>query len=166
MKKNFGRRGLQTSGRHTNDRYLNFSLGSEEFAIPLLAVREVIAMPEITPVPFSPPHFLGIMNLRGQIISIIDLRLKLNIKPKASSETAVIICHLSEVYLGVVVDAINQVIAPAPEELSEKPEMQTNKSSDYITRIYRSEDQQLIMLVDIAKALGVEDIVAASRHAA
>ena len=59
------------------DRYLSFNLGVEEYAVPLLAVREVIAMPEYTPVPYTPPYFLGIMNLRGQVISIMDLRQKL-----------------------------------------------------------------------------------------
>ena len=63
-------------------RYLSFSLGSEDYAIPLLSVKEVIAVPEITPIPFTPSHFLGIMNLRGQVISIIDLRSKLGIKTK------------------------------------------------------------------------------------
>jgi purine-binding chemotaxis protein CheW len=159
------RQSLSNSGRHIYDRYLNFSLGFEEFAIPLLDVREVIAMPEITPVPFSPSHFLGIMNLRGQIISIIDLRAKLGIKPNAGTETAVIICHIANVSLGVVVDAINQVIAPSPEELSEKPEMQTTRKSDYISKIYRA-NSKLIMLIDVAKALGVEDLLVASKAAA
>lgn len=61
----------------SSSRHLCFSLGEEEYAVPLSHVREVIELPDITPVPYMPQHYRGIMNLRGQILSIIDLRLKL-----------------------------------------------------------------------------------------
>lgn len=137
-------------------RYLSFSLGAEDYAVPLLSVREVIAIPEITPIPFTPPHFLGIMNLRGQVISIIDLRSKLGIKPKLNAETAVIICDLGTLCLGAVVDSINSVLAPEAKDVSGKPEIQSSKNSDYITGIYRKE-KQLIVFLDIAKSLSVDD---------
>jgi purine-binding chemotaxis protein CheW len=105
------------------------------------------------------------MNLRGQVISIIDLRAKLGIKPRPSDETAVIICDLAPICLGVVVDAIVQVIAPEPGEFSEKPELQTNRNSDYITRVYRREES-LVLLIDITKALGVGDLALASKSQA
>lgn len=153
----------QTSHIDTaNSRYLSFSLGQEEYATPLLAVREVIAMPEITPIPFTPPHFLGIMNLRGQVISVIDLRLKLGIAATNKQDLAVIICDLSSVCLGIVVDSINNVVCPAPGELSAKPEIQSNKNSDYINQVYRSKDA-LILLIDIGKALGMGDLDLASK---
>ena len=151
-----------SSATGSNNRYLCFSLGDEEYAIPLLAVREVIAMPEVTPIPFSPPHFLGIMNLRGQVISVVDFRLKLGIKPQNSQETSVIICDLTTVCLGVVVDSINHVIAPSPTELSEKPQIHGSRSSEYITQVYRRQED-LILLIDIGKALGVDDINIASK---
>ncbi len=137
-------------------RYLSFTLGAEEYAIPLLTVREVIAVPEVTPIPFTPPHFLGIMNLRGQVISIVDLRQKLGIKPQPVSETAVIICDLAPLCLGVVVDSINSVLLPRAEELSAKPDIQSSKATDYITQIYRK-DKKLVLLLDIQKTLGTED---------
>lgn len=139
-----------------DDRYLSFSLGQEEYAIPLLSVKEVIAIPEITPLPFTPAHFLGIMNLRGQVISVIDLRQKLGIKPKASNETAIIICDLNSISLGVVVDAINAVLSPTPQDLSEKLEIQSSQSTDYITGVYRHENKMVVFL-NIAKTLNIED---------
>jgi purine-binding chemotaxis protein CheW len=139
------------------DRYLSFSLGAERYAIPLLCVKEVIAMPEITSVPFTPPHFLGIMNLRGQVISVMDFRVKLGIKVGPSAETAVIICDLTPICLGVIVDSIDSVVSPKESELADKPEIQSNKSTDYITGIYRRE-KDLILLLDIAKAMNVEDL--------
>jgi purine-binding chemotaxis protein CheW len=137
-------------------RYLSFSLGKEEYAIPLLAVREVIAVPEVTPIPFTPAHFLGIMNLRGQVISIIDLRLKLGIKPIREGETSVIICDLGQMCLGVVVDSINSVLSPKETELSGKPDIESNKNTEYITGVYRKQDH-LIIFLDIVKVLDAAD---------
>ncbi|MBC7692182.1 MAG: purine-binding chemotaxis protein CheW [Methylotenera sp.] len=144
------------------ERYLSFCLGQEDYAIPLLAVREVIAVPDITPIPFTPPYFLGIMNLRGQVISVLDLRQKFNIKPQAGSETAVIICDLSPLSLGVVVDSINSVLAPNATDIAPKPEIQSSKSSDYITGVVKKDDR-LILLLDIARCLSSEDQAALNK---
>lgn len=150
------------SANAASERYLSFSLGSEDYAVPLLDVKEVIGMPEFTPIPFAPAHFLGIMNLRGQVISVIDFRTKLGIKASPGAETAVIICDLEQLSLGIVVDSINSVISPKESDLSEKPEVQGSKASEYITHVYRM-DKKLILLLDIAKALGVADLAAASK---
>ena len=114
-----------------SERFLGFSLGEEYYGIPLLKVREVIGMPEITPVPQSPKHFLGIMNLRGQVISIIDLRTKLNVPPKKISETAVVICDIGGAHLGIVVDSVNQVYSPNNGEITEKPDIQNSKANAF-----------------------------------
>jgi len=147
------------------DRYLSFSLGQEDYAIPLLEVREVIAITETTNVPYAPPHFLGIMNLRGQVISVIDLRKKFAIKPKETSETAIIICDLGAVSLGVVVDSVNAVLLANASEISERPEIDNTKRTEFITGVYRK-DNKLILLLDIAKALSLEDQKAISQNAA
>lgn len=139
-----------------NSRYLSFSLGAEEFAIPLLSVKEVIAVPEITPVPQTPSYFLGIMNLRGIVISVMDLRTRLSIKPSQSAETAVIICDLYPNSVGVIVDSINSVLNPQPNEISERPELQNQKNSEYIRGVFRAEGK-LVLLLDIAKTLNMTD---------
>ncbi len=140
----------------TQNRYLSFSLGAEEYAVPLLVVKEVIALPEITPIPFSAPHVLGIMNLRGQVISVVDLRTRLGIKPQSGAETGVIICDLGATTLGVVVDSINSVVSPKPDELSDKPEV-TSKNSEYIEQVFRR-GKDLVLLINIARALGVQEL--------
>lgn len=149
----------------TGDRFLSFCLGSEEYAIPLLSVREVIAVPEVTPVPFTASYYIGIMNLRGQVITIVDLRKKLGIKDHSSSETAVIICDLSPVCLGVVVDSISSVIAPNASEVSERPIIQSSQPTDYITHIYKKQDK-LVMFLDIRKTLNVAPASPKGRTAA
>lgn len=135
------------------ERYLCFSLGSESFALPLLNVREVLAQPEITPVPHTPSYFQGIMNLRGQVVSVMDLRAKLGIKPRADgSESVVIICALAEFVVGITVDAVNSVVAPTPEQIS----TDVGSQRDYLAGVYRNQ-QELTLLLDVARALGLKN---------
>lgn len=149
-----------------NSRYLSFNVGKEHYAIPLLTVREVIGLPEITPVPFTPNYFLGIMNLRGQIISVVDLRLKLGFAAgKNTSETAIIICDLGTTSLGVVVDSINAVVAPKENEISPKPDIQSSRSTDYITGVFQR-DKDLILLIDMVGILSPQDRQAMAQAAA
>jgi len=152
----------QRSAKSTNERFLSFSLGTEEYAIPLLTVKEVIAMPEVTAIPYTPPYFLGIMNLRGQVISILDLRQKFNIKSNTTTETAVVICEFEPICMGVVVDSINSVITPLESEVSAKPDIQSSINTDYITQVYRK-DKRLVLFLNIVKALSLEDQLAISR---
>ncbi len=139
-------------------RYLEFSLGEETYAVPLLKVREVIARPETTPVPFTPKHFLGIMNLRGQVISVIDLRSKLNINRKKENDedSAVIIVDLDPIFLGVVVDSVNNVLTLNLSEVNETPKIDSTKNTEYIEGVYRK-DEHLILLLNIAQVLDIED---------
>lgn len=146
-------------------RYLCFNLGKEEFAIPLLSVKEVIGVPETTPIPQSQNYFTGIMNLRGQVISIMDLRIKLGIKAIVSEETSVVILDLGESFLGIMVDQVNSVQLINKDEISPKPAVDAGKSHDYIHGIYRKQDK-LILLIDIAKALSVGDRTALAKKEA
>lgn len=140
-------------------RYLSFNLKDERYAVPLLSVREVIAMPEITPVPQTPAHFLGIMNLRGQVISIVDLRSKFGIKPAKpfTEETAVIICDIGQSSLGIVVCSIQSVLSINPEKIQNKPDIAGGHSTDYITGVAEQEER-LVLLLDIAKALSLSEV--------
>ncbi len=142
-------------------RFIEFSLGSEDYAIPLLMVREVISVPETTPIPKSPSHFLGIMNLRGQVISVVDLRKKLKIEAKQDKEEAVIIVDIGGMNIGVVVDSINKVLAFSSEEVSDMPEVENQLNTQYIYGVYKKENS-LTVLLDIAKVLDLKDLEAIS----
>jgi len=140
------------------ERFIEFCLGGENYAIPLLMVREVISIPETTPIPKAPPHFLGIMNLRGQVISIIDLRTKLKIKPSENSDQAVIIVDFNGMNIGVVVDSINKVLAFSRNDAQQMSELDSQQlSSDYILGVFKKVDG-LTVLLDIAKSLDVKDM--------
>lgn len=139
-------------------RYLAFSLCHEDYAIELLRVREVIALTEITPVPYTPPHFKGIMNLRGQLISIVDLRLKFKMsKAEVTPETAIIILDISGMSLGVIVDSVNSVLTLKSSEVSEAPDIESSIRQDYLSGVARK-DKKLILLLDIEKSLSIEEL--------
>lgn len=137
-------------------RYLCFNLGAEELAIPLLTVKEVIGLPEVTPLPQAPAYFKGIMNLRGQILSILDLRTRLGIKPASQDETSVIILDLNESSIGVIVDRVNSVLQIEEKDLAPKPTVDNSKTHEYINGVYRKDDK-LVLIIDVARILSTQD---------
>lgn len=139
-----------------SERYLCFSLDKEEFAIPLLKVKEVIGVPDTTPIPQSPAYFVGLMNLRGSVISILDMRIKLGIKSNNSEEATVVILDLGEVNLGLIVDCVNSVVEMSHEEIAQSPILSSSKSAEYISGVFRKTDH-LVLLLDVEKTLSVED---------
>ncbi len=157
-----------TGGEH---RFLAFALCNESYAVPLLKVREVIALGEITTVPYTASHFKGIMNLRGQVISVMDLRVKFKMqRADTTAETAIVILDLSPLCIGVIVDSVDAVLALSSEDIIPPPDLESTISSDYLTGVARV-DKKLVLILDIEKTLSVDDLVtlknqAAKRHAA
>ena len=138
-------------------RYLCFSLGKEKFAMPLLQVKEVIANTETTAIPQSPVYYRGIMNLRGQVISVIDLRTKLKIgKTETSTETTIVILDISGLFLGVVVDSVDSVTSFEASSISEPPAQETGAKTEYIVGIAKQENR-LTLLIDLKKVLSADD---------
>ena len=148
------------------ERYLQFDLGKETYAVTLLSVKEVVTVPDTTPLPNSPIYFKGIMNLRGQIISIIDLRNKLNIKPKEiDNEEAVIIIEIKGVSIGLIVDSINSVLNISMQNVSEVPEVSSQINAKYIEGVYHS-DKNLTILLDLESILNINEIKKVNKDAA
>ena len=155
----------KTELRSGAERYLAFTLGAEQYAVPLLSVKEVVALPETTRVPYTPPHFLGIMNLRGQVISLFDLRLKLGMKADNGPESAVIICDLNPLSFGVVVNSVDSVLSLFKDDIKSKPETESKIKTDYIQGVTQRQGK-LVLLLDVAKALSIDEILAIKRNAA
>jgi len=145
-------------------KFLSFMVGNECFAIPLLKVREVIGMPEVTAIPQAPNHVVGIINLRGQIITIFDLRSRLNASTKGEQPT-VIICEMPFGQMGMIVDLVSSVLSAESEQLSEVPPGSRAASHDFITSIYSKEDE-LILMLDVEGVIGREVKVSYASSAA
>lgn len=146
------------SKQSDDNRYLVFSLGAEQFAIPLLQVKEVLAAVDTRAVPHSPPHFKGLMDLRGVVVSVVDLRIKLKIsKRENSAETSIIILDHGSTPVGVVVDSVDYVANLQPGEINAPPTVHSGHQSDFISGVF-SKDKKMILLLDIMSALGAEDL--------
>jgi purine-binding chemotaxis protein CheW len=141
-----------------DQKYLSFHMAREEFAIPLLEVREVIAPPKTTPIPGAQKHFIGMMDLRGEVVSIIDLKARLGLGAgEVKEDQAVIILDLNGTTIGVLVDGIDRVFNMEKENFSASSPAGTGLKTDYIEGVYR-EANKLTLIVSIAKMLGKEDI--------
>jgi purine-binding chemotaxis protein CheW len=148
----------QVGNQESKSRFLCFILGKEKFAMPLLQVKEVIANTETTNIPQAAPHFRGIMNLRGQVISIIDLRVKLKVgKPESTPETTIVILDVNGMSLGVVVDSVSSVTTFDSSNISEPPVHDSSAKTDYIFGVARHE-KDLTLLIDLKKVLNTDDL--------
>lgn len=110
-----------------SQRFLEFNLGGESYAVELLKVKEVLTPPSMTPIPKAPSYVCGLMNLRGLVLTVIDLRKKLGITPaKDNSQNGVIIFDLDERLVGVVVDSIQKVLNVPASQVKPLPEAEAN----------------------------------------
>jgi purine-binding chemotaxis protein CheW len=132
-------------------KYLVFRIGSEKYGIPIMDVREIIGMIPITPTIKAPPHVKGMINLRGKVIPVIDLRLKLNLPPLAYTErTCIIIVEIAGVGgsqpMGVVVDSVNEVSTIVEEMIQDTPQFGTTVDTSCITGIAQINNAVAILL--------------------
>lgn len=128
-------------------RFLEFNLGGESYAVELLLVKEVITLPEMTTIPKAPNYVCGLMNLRGLVLTVIDLRKKLGITPdKDSSQNGVIIFDLGERLVGAVVDSIQKVLTISQEKIKPLPENEGRTNGQFLG-ILQHEDK-LCMWID------------------
>lgn len=152
-----------TSVKHAESRdrggkYLTFFLGEEEYGLEILKVQEIIGMMPITFVPKAPRFVKGVINLRGKIIPVVDLRLKLGMESKEQTdETCRIVVQTANGHIAVIVDKVSEVLDIANEEIEDPPALGKSVSSDYILGIGKSEGK-VKLLLDIDKALSTNDI--------
>lgn len=149
-------------------RFLGFQLGESHYGVALENVKEVIAFPELTPIPGVPEHCLGIMNLRDQIIPVVDLRIKFRIEPTLTHDTSIIVCGLQDLVVGVVVDVIHSVVAPNDNEVMKVPSGMGGEAGtrDMVTQVVQR-DGRLNLTLDMAKVLdaNVKDLQALQKQA-
>ncbi len=147
-------------------KYLAFALGQEEYGLPVLKVREIIKVMDITHVPQVPPHVRGVINLRGKVIPVVDLRLKFGFPAQDYTErTCIIVVDVSmggaNVMMGIVVDSVSEVLNIAASDIDETPEFGDQVTTDYILALAKVKGTVKILL-DLDRVLGA-DIQAGGR---
>jgi purine-binding chemotaxis protein CheW len=139
--------------------FLAFTLGSEEYCIDILKVQEIRGYDTVTPIPNTPAFMKGVVNLRGIIVPIIDLRIKLALdKVEYNQFTVVIILSIRGRVVGVVVDSVSDVVALGAEEIKQAPQMGAAIKTDYIDGLVTM-DERLLIIIDIEKLATMEEIV-------
>jgi purine-binding chemotaxis protein CheW len=136
-------------------KYLTFTLDEEEYGIGILKIKEIIGMMPITPVPQTPEYVKGVINLRGRVIPVVDLRLMFGMDTMDYTErTCIIVVEISgqagTVQIGIVVDSVSEVLTIKAEEIEDTPTFGTRLNTDYILGMAKKEEGVKILLnIDI-----------------
>jgi purine-binding chemotaxis protein CheW len=138
--------------------FLAFKLGAEEYGIDILRVQEIRSYEEPTRIANAPGFMKGVVNLRGVIVPIVDMRVKFNLESASyDSFTVVIVLNVSGRIVGMVVDAVSDVITLSAEQLRPVPEFSSAIDSDHLLAI-GAVDQRMLILIDIEKLMTSADM--------
>jgi purine-binding chemotaxis protein CheW len=139
---------------------VTFSIGEEEFGVDILKVQEIIRTMEITKVPRAQVFVEGVINLRGKVIPIIDLRRRFGLSSKAHDKhTRIIVIEINNMIVGFVVDSVSEVLRIPSGTVEPPPPVVAGVDSEYISGVGKLQDRLLILL-DLDKLLSSEDIEA------
>jgi len=137
---------------------VSFNIGSEEFGVDILKVQEINRMVEITKVPQSPHYVEGVINLRGKVIPIVDLRKRFNLDVKEyDKNTRIVVVDISGNIMGMVVDSVSEVLRIPSSTIEPPPEIVTGIDSEYIKGVAKLDDRLLIFL-DLSKVIDVNEM--------
>jgi purine-binding chemotaxis protein CheW len=156
-----------------NKQLVVFSIGAGEFAVDILTTKEVVPVRDITPVPETPDYVEGVMNLRGSLIPVLDLRKRLRAAERAvTGETRILISNFDGKPVGVLVDSASEVVRVAEEQIEPAPEILAEIGGAYVAGVAKLSDRA-VTVIDLRKALGDEvvceldeliEALQASRH--
>jgi purine-binding chemotaxis protein CheW len=155
----------QTAAQGTSDRegkYLTFALANEEYGLEILKVREIIGYIDVTAIPQTPHYVKGVINLRGQVIPVIDLRDKFGMETaEVTDETCIIVVEISQAdrqfSTGIVVDRVQEVLDIAAGNIEDAPQFGGSVDANFIMGMAKIEDTVKILL-DIDAILGTTDL--------
>ncbi len=145
------------SGSHAiGGKFLSFFLSNEEYGFEIQKVQEIICLLPVTPVPRTPEFILGVINLRGKVIPVTDLRTKFAMPPaKPTAETCIIVVRVGSLEMGIVVDKVSEVMEIAPTNIEAVPHFGVAINTDFILGLGKYQNKVKILL-DIDKVLSTD----------
>jgi purine-binding chemotaxis protein CheW len=150
--------GQKATHSATAAEYLSFRLGAEEYGIDILRVQEIRSYEEPTRIANAPPFIKGVVNLRGVIVPVVDLRIRLDCqKVEYNTFTVVIVLNLRGRVVGAVVDSVSDVIELSSQQIKPAPHMNLSVDTDFITGI-ASINERMLILMDIETLMGSADM--------
>ena len=145
----------QAATSDTGGQFLTFTLGEEAFGVEILRVQEIKGYSTITPIPNAPPHVIGLMNLRGAVIPIIDLRRKFGMPAAEYTKfTVIIVVTVGPKVIGLMVDAVSDVLDLRADEIAPPPEFDASVDVSYLTGLGTS-GEQLVTLLDVDRLVAL-----------
>jgi purine-binding chemotaxis protein CheW len=143
-------------------KYLTFTMAEEDYGIGILKIKEIIGMMPITPIPQTPDFVKGVINLRGKVIPVVDLRLRFGMEAKDYAErTCIIVVEIAgqsgTVIIGIVVDAVSEVLNIKKDDIEDTPTFGTSLNTDYIFGMAKMEGGIKILL-DIDRVLSSDEM--------
>ena len=160
---------LSTSTSKTANKYLTVTLDNESYGMAVLKVRDIIRLQKITPVPQMPDYVKGVINLRGRVIPIVDLRLKFGLKAEIAERTCIVVVQVSlpsgqNVQMGLIVDSVEEVVTLTQDEIEPTPEFGTKIDTTYILGMAKIKGQ-VKTLLDIDRVVAPEAVERMSKNA-
>jgi purine-binding chemotaxis protein CheW len=143
--------------------YLTFMIGGEEYAVSLLKVKEIIEYDTVTEIPKTPEWVRGVINLRGNVVPVIDLAVKFRLAPSVAGKLTCIVitevqCEGEATVMGVMADSVRQVIDLKPQDIEETPTFGTRVKVDYLLGMARS-GKKFCLILDTEKVLSTEELL-------
>ena len=137
---------------------VSFNLANEEYAIEIEKIKEIILVEGITRVPQMPDYIEGIINLRGNVIPVLDLRKRFGMTGVGiEEETRIVVSRMAEKIIGLIVDSVSQVMKIPNDDIEPPPDTIAGLAGDYLTGVGKV-DQRMIMMLDIDKVLSIEEL--------
>jgi purine-binding chemotaxis protein CheW len=151
---------VTSSSKNADDeelRWVTFRLENEKYGINVMQVQEVLRVSEIAPVPGAPSYVLGIINLRGNVVTVIDTRSRFGLaSAEMDDSTRIVIIEAEEQVVGILVDSVAEVVDLKASEIESAPNVGTEESAKFIQGV-ASHDEELLILVDLNKLLSDEE---------
>ncbi|MDO9281855.1 MAG: chemotaxis protein CheW [Methylotenera sp.] len=138
--------------------WLTFKLGSEEYGIDILSVQEIRSYEKVTRIVNAPPMVKGVINLRGVIVPIVDMRIRFNLETVSYDDfTVVIVLNIGQQVVGMVIDGVSDVVTLAPDQMKPAPALSNGIGVDHLLAI-GSVDQRTLLLLDIQKLMRSDEM--------
>ncbi len=146
------------AAKEENTSFITFTLDSELYAVPIHTIEEIIGLQEISLLPNVPNFIKGVINLRGEIVPIMDLRLKFGLEAKEYTPfTVFLIVRVDERLMGMVVDNVADVLVIEPAKVQKKPAFSAKISTNFINGVYKDTQEDLVILVDVPSLIKPEE---------
>ncbi len=147
------------------EQYVTFTIGEEVYGVEVLKVQEIIGMTQITHVPNSMSFMKGVINLRGSVVPVVDMRLKLQMQEQDYTKfTVILIIEVKGSLVGMIVDSVSDVVGLPLSSIQDTPHFSVNIATDYIRGIAKK-GEQLIIILDVDKILSAEELERMDRSA-